>query len=55
MRGEVMGINSSVGALAQAIPAILAGYLSAYNAVLPVLVGSIATLIGGILFVIMFK
>ncbi len=55
IRGEVMGINSSLNALAQAIPAILAGYVATYNAVLSVLVGSIATIIGGILFISMFK
>ena len=55
IRGEVMGINSSLNALAQAIPAILAGYVATYNAVLPVLVGSIATIIGGILFISMFN
>lgn len=50
IRGEVMGINSSVSAMAQAIPAILAGYVATYNAITPVLVGGIVTIIGGVSF-----
>jgi len=55
IRGEVMGINSSVGALAQAIPAVLAGYVATYYAIMPVLFGSITAIIGGILFILMFN
>jgi DHA1 family tetracycline resistance protein-like MFS transporter len=55
IRGEVMGINSSVSAIAQAIPAVLAGYVATYHTVMPVLVGGITAIIGGILFIFMFK
>lgn len=55
IRGEVMGISSSANALAQAIPAILAGYVAFYHVVMPVLVGSVTAIIGGILFILMFK
>lgn len=55
IRGEVMGINSSVNALAQAIPAILAGYIASHHARLPILVGSICILCGGLLFRVLFK
>lgn len=55
IRGEVMGINSSANALAQAIPAVLAGYIATYYAVLPVLAGSITAILGGLLFIILFK
>jgi DHA1 family tetracycline resistance protein-like MFS transporter len=50
IRGEVMGINSSANALAQVLPAILAGYLAAEHARLPILVGSITVLAGGVVF-----
>ena len=53
--GEAMGINSSANALAQSIPAFLAGYVAAHHARLPVLVGAITTLCGGILFILIFK
>ncbi|RTL02589.1 MAG: MFS transporter [Proteobacteria bacterium] len=55
MRGEAMGINSSTNALAQAIPAILAGYIASHNARLPILVGSMCIFIGGMLFWLIFK
>lgn len=55
IRGEVMGINFSVSALAQSIPAILSGYVAAYGATLPILTGGITAIMGGILFILLFK
>ena len=55
IRGEVMGINSSANALAQAIPAILAGYIATHHARLPVMVGGIIVIAAGVLFRILFK
>lgn len=55
IRGEAMGINSSVGALAQSIPAIIAGYIATIDATLPIIVGSFTVFIGGILFWLLFK
>lgn len=55
IRGEVMGINSSANALAQAIPAMLAGYIATHHARLPVLVGGMIIMLAGILFRILFK
>ena len=55
VRGEAMGINSSANALAQAIPAILAGYIATHHARLPVLVGGILIILAGILFRNLFK
>lgn len=55
MRGEAMGINASTNALAQAIPAMLAGYIASHHARLPILVGSICIFIGGTLFWLIFK
>lgn len=48
--GEAMGINSSANALGQAIPYLLAGYVAASHARLPVLVGVILTLLAGVFF-----
>lgn len=53
--GEAMGINSSASALAQAIPAFIAGYVATHHARLPILVGAITAIIGGILFILMFR
>lgn len=55
IRGEVMGINSSANALAQAIPAMMAGYIASHHARLPILVGSMCVFLGGILFWLIFK
>ncbi len=46
--GEIMGINSSLMALAQSLPAILAGYLATNHATLPILIGGIITILAGI-------
>jgi DHA1 family tetracycline resistance protein-like MFS transporter len=55
IRGEIMGINSSALALAQAISALLAGYIAAQHTLLPILVGGITVICGGILFRYSFK
>lgn len=55
IRGEIMGINSSVNALAQAIPAVLAGYIAGHHARLPILVGGMIICLGGMLFWLLFK
>lgn len=54
-RGEIMGINSSATALAQAIPAILAGYIATTHVMLIVVVGGITTILGGIYFRLCYK
>jgi DHA1 family tetracycline resistance protein-like MFS transporter len=54
-RGEVMGINSSATALAQAIPAIMAGYIATTHVMYIVLVGGITTILGGIYFRLLYK
>lgn len=55
IRGEVMGINSSCTALANAIPAIIAGYLASEYAILPVMVGGIVVIFGGLTFILIYK
>lgn len=50
IQGEVLGINFSVQALAQAIPAALSGYLAVIGISTPVIVGAGLIISGGILF-----
>lgn len=55
IQGEVMGINSSVEALAQGIPAVLSGYIASVAVGLPIIVGSVIVTIAGILFWVLVK
>ncbi len=55
IQGEVMGINSSVEALAQAIPAIMSGYIASVAVWMPSVVAAITMTLAGILFWILFK
>jgi MFS transporter, DHA1 family, tetracycline resistance protein len=55
IRGEVMGINSSANALAQVFPAVLAGYIAASDARMPILVGTTTVLVGGAYFIGMYR
>lgn len=55
LQGESLGINSSVMALAQAIPAIMAGYIAAIGVNVPIFVASIIITLAGISFWIFFK
>ena len=55
MRGEAMGINSSVMAIAQAIPAIISGYIASIGATLPIIVGSFICISAGLCFWLLFN
>lgn len=55
IQGEVLGINSSVQALAQAIPAILSGYLAELSVNMPVLTGGFTVIFGGLLFIAIYR
>jgi len=55
MRGEIMGINSSVEALAQGIPAVLSGYVASIAYYLPVVVSSILIAFAAIAFWVLVK
>jgi DHA1 family tetracycline resistance protein-like MFS transporter len=50
IQGEVLGINASVQALAQTIPAVLTGYLASINQNLPIVASSITVFIAGVIF-----
>ncbi len=55
IQGEVMGIYSSVEALAQGIPAVISGYIATLAVWMPSVVASSMMVVGGILFWITFK
>ncbi len=55
IQGEVLGINSSVMAIAQTIPAAMSGYLAAIGINTPVLAGGLTVLAGGILFIAIYR
>ncbi len=55
MQGESLGINSSVMALAQSIPAIISGYVASVNDNLPLFVAGSLVFCGGIIFWILVK
>ena len=55
IHAESLGINSSIMAIAQAIPAILSGYIAVINFNMPILVGSSTIILAGIVFWKLFK
>ena len=55
IQGEVLGINASVQSLAQAIPAIMSGYIAAIGINTPVLVGGFTVIAGGVLFIAIYR
>ncbi len=55
IQGEVLGINFSVQALAQAIPAAMSGYLATMGISTPVLAGGAAIIAGGLVFWIIYR
>ncbi|HEU4966639.1 MAG TPA: MFS transporter [Candidatus Saccharimonadales bacterium] len=50
VQGEVLGIEASVQALAQAVPAAISGYIAAMGVNMPVLVGGTIVIAGGLIF-----
>ncbi len=55
IQGEVLGIEASVQALGQAIPAIIAGYIATMGINMPVIVGAVIILFGGIFYVLFYR
>lgn len=55
IQGEVLGINFSVQALAQAIPAALSGYLAEISIRTPIIAGASIILLGGLWFVLVYR
>ena len=54
-QGELMGINASVAALAQAIPAILTGFLAGIAKEVPVLTAAGVVFVAAVLFWVMYR
>lgn len=53
-QGEILGINQSMQSLGQAIPPIIAGYLSAINNQFPMIAAAVMIFIAWLLYMIMF-
>lgn len=54
-QGEILGIEASVQALAQSIPAILSGFVATMGVNQPVLVGGVVILLGGLMYNIFYR
>jgi DHA1 family tetracycline resistance protein-like MFS transporter len=55
IQGEVLGINASVQALAQSVPAIISGYVASIGINTPIVVGSTVMIMAGVVFWILYK
>jgi len=55
IQGEALGINASVAALSQTVPAILSGYVATINQHLPVTVGAGLIALAGLVFWILYR
>ncbi len=55
IQGEVLGIDSSVQALAQSVPAIISGYVATLGINMPVIVGGATIIVGGFIFNIFYR
>jgi DHA1 family tetracycline resistance protein-like MFS transporter len=55
VQGEVLGIEASVQALAQAVPAAISGYVAAMGVNMPVIVGGTVVVAGGLIFNIFYR
>lgn len=54
-QGEVLGIEASVQALAQAVPAAISGYVATIGVRMPVIVGGVVILIGGVIYNVFYR
>ena len=55
IQGEVLGIEASVQALGESIPAIVAGYIATIGITTPTLVGASVVLVGGLIFNLFYR
>ena len=55
MQGEILGIDASVQALAQSIPAIISGYIATMGINMPVIVGACIVMTAGLAFLTLYK
>lgn len=54
-QGEVLGIEASIQALAQAVPAIISGYVATMGVRMPVIVGGFTVLAGALVFILFYR
>jgi len=54
-QGSMLGIRQSMQALAMAFPPILAGFITGINVNMPMWAAAVFTLLGGLVFVLMFR
>lgn len=54
-QGEILGVNQSVQSLAQAIPPIIAGFVTSIDLRLPIILGSVSILTGWLIFKALYK
>ena len=54
-QGEVLGIEASVQALAQSVPAIISGYVATLGARMPIVVGGFVILAGGLIYNLFYR
>lgn len=54
-QGEILGINQSISSLVQALPPIIAGFVTAVNINLPIWFAAGGTLMGWIVFKVFFN
>ena len=55
IQGEALGINASVAALSQTIPAVISGYVASINTHLPVTVGAFFIAAAGAMFWLLYR
>ncbi len=54
-QGEILGIEASVQALAQAVPAVISGYIATMGVNMPVIVGGIIVMLGGVVYNVFYR
>lgn len=54
-QGEMFGMNQSITSLAQALPPVIAGFISAFDARLPLLAGAGLTFAAWIVYVFIYR
>lgn len=54
-QGQILGVNQSVQSLAQAIPPIIAGFVTSINLSLPIILGALSIATGWLIFKVLFK
>ena len=54
VQGEVLGIEASVQALAQTVPAIISGYVAVMGVNMPIIVGGLTMIASGLVFIVFY-